>query len=130
MNKPHNPAEDVGPVTFTAVRIPLSLCLLFCLLATPLLGGTNHSPAEVRMTMAILFEDRTGNSEEAHWRYTIPRLLGEQLSKIDSLEVRGGHAIGVAFRHFKFKPDHSIDNGQIRRIGEFVQARRVVRGSY
>ena len=53
-------------------------------------GGTSRAAGAdaktPRLTLAVLtFEDQTADPEAAHWRYTIARLLGEQLAEARAL---------------------------------------------
>ncbi|MGO8929844.1 MAG: tetratricopeptide repeat protein [Limisphaerales bacterium] len=109
------------------------LCRAGWLLAAFLAAGGTSPAAETgaqapRLTLAILtFEDQTADPETAHWRYTIERLLADQLS-----EVRALRQVPAAFgyRQLKVKQGGPISAEQARKIGELIEARRVVWGSY
>jgi tetratricopeptide (TPR) repeat protein len=106
-----------------------AICLVAAFLAA---GGTGRaaepSPAASRLTLAILtFEDQTADPEAAHWRYTIERLLADQLQEAKALR-RVPAAFG--YRQLKIKQGGPINAEQARKIGELIEARRVVWGSY
>jgi hypothetical protein len=53
---------------------------------TPAVEGTTQTP---RLTVAVLtFAVQTDDPEAGHWRYTIPRLLGEQSPENDFPQFR------------------------------------------
>ena len=84
--------------------------------------------AQARLTVAVLtFEDATADPEAAHWRYLIERLLTEQLGKARALR-RVPAAFG--YRQLKVKRGDPISAEQARKIGELIEARRVVWGAY
>jgi tetratricopeptide (TPR) repeat protein len=109
------------------------LCRAVWLVAVFLAAGGTSPAAEggaqtPRLTVAILtFEDQTADPEATHWRYTIERLLADQLSEDKALR-RVPTVFG--YRQLKVKPGGSISADQARRIGELIEARRVVWGSY
>ncbi len=78
--------------------------------------------------MAVLtFEDQTGDPEAAHWRYMIQRLLTEELAEAKALR---GVPAAFGYRQLKLKRGDPISAEQARRIGELIEARRVVWGAY
>ena len=86
------------------------------------------SPAAPRLTVAILtFEDQTADSAAAHWRYTIERLLADQLQEAKALRPVPA---AFGYRQLKIKQGGPISAEQARKIGELIEARRVVWGSY
>lgn len=89
-------------------------------------AGTNA--AQARLTVAVLtFEDATADPEAAHWRYLIERLLTEQLGEAKALR-RVPAAFG--YRQLKVKRGDPINAEQARKMGELIEARRVVWGTY
>ncbi|MCX6922749.1 MAG: tetratricopeptide repeat protein, partial [Verrucomicrobia bacterium] len=89
-------------------------------------AGSSAKPA--RLTVAVLtFEDQTRDPEATHWRYLIERLLAEQLTEAKALR-RVPAAFG--YRQLKLKPGDPISVEQARKIGELIEARRVVWGTY
>jgi tetratricopeptide (TPR) repeat protein len=91
----------------------------------PAAESTAQSP---RITVAILtFEDQTGDPEAAHWRYLIERLLKEDLA--ESKAVRRVPA-KFGYRQLKLKRGDPISADQARKLGELIEARRVVWGAY
>ena len=106
-----------------------AIWLVAAFLAT---GGTalvaESSAKASRLTVTVLtFEDQTADPDAAHWRYTIERLLGEQLHEAKALR-RVPAAFG--YRQLKVKRGGPISVEQARKIGELIEARRVVWGSY
>ena len=105
----------------------------FWLLAALLAAGRPSSAAEVstaspRLTVAVLtFEDQSGNPEVAHWRYLIERLLAEELAELNAL--RRVPAV-FGYRQLKLRRGDAISAEQARQIGELIEARRVVWGTY
>jgi TolB-like protein len=103
------------------------------MLAALLVAGGRCPAAETnaaspRLTVAVLtFEDQTGDPEAAHWRYLIGRLLAEQLGEAKALR-RVPAAFG--YRQLKLKRGDPINAEQARKIGELIEARRVVWGAY
>jgi len=104
------------------------LWLLVAMLAGGGLCSAAESAAQApRMTVAILtFEDQTSDPEAAHWRYLIERLLKEDLAATRT--VRRVPA-KFGYRQLKLKPGDPINEEQARKIGELIEARRVVWGA-
>ena len=95
-------------------------------------GGTGPaaepSAQAPRLTVAILtFEDQTADPEAAHWRYTIGRLLAEQLQEAKALR---GVPAAFGYRQLNVKRGGPISVEQAGKIGELIEARRVVWGAY
>jgi tetratricopeptide (TPR) repeat protein len=87
--------------------------------------STNQPP---RLTVAVLtFEDQTGDPEAAHWRYFIERLLKEDLA-----EAKAVRRVPAKFGYpqLKLKRGDPVSTEQVRKIGELIEARRVVWGAY
>ena len=113
-------------------RSPLRRGAIWLVAAFLAAGGTGRaaepSAAAPRLTLAILtFEDQTADPATAHWRYAIERLLAEQLQEAKALR-RVPAAFG--YRQLKVKQSGPISAEQARKIGELIEARRVVWGSY
>ena len=82
-----------------------------------------------RLAVAILwFADETGNPQMAHWRYTVEGLLTNQLWKVKAIRSSGG--VGFARRELGISKGAVLDAGQTQKIGEIVEAQRIVWGSY
>ena len=125
-------AADSQDLKGRAPWSPFRHCAIWLVAAFLAAGGTSPaaepSAKSSRLTVAILaFEDQTADPEAAHWRYTIARLLGEQLAEAKAL-WRLPPAFG--YRQLKVKQGDPISAEQARKIGELVEARRVVWGSY
>ena len=110
----------------------LRLCPIW-LLAAFLGGGGPCLAAEAsakgsRLTVAVLtFEDQTGDPEAAPWRYTIQRLLREQLAEVKAVKPVPAT---FGYRQLKLRQGDPASVEQARRIGELIEARRVVWGVY
>jgi TolB-like protein len=95
-------------------------------------GGTglaaDTSAGTSRLTVAILFfESQTTDPAVAHWRYTIARLLAGQLDEAKALRQVPA---AFGYRQLNLKRGDPISAEQARKIGELIEARRVVWGSY
>jgi tetratricopeptide (TPR) repeat protein len=111
---------------------------LFCLfwLATVLVGGEARSAAAppvptTRLRVAVLtFADGTGDPQHAHWRYAIRGMLAHQLYAVKAVRVLPGTAVAYARRQRKVSPGARLDAALARKLGELIEAQRVVWGSY
>jgi tetratricopeptide (TPR) repeat protein len=109
------------------------LCRAAWLVAAFLVAGGTSPAAETgapapRLTVAILtFEDQNADPEAAHWRYTIERLLADELGEVNALRLVPAK---FGYRQLKVKQGGPISIEQARKIGELIEARRVVWGSY
>jgi tetratricopeptide (TPR) repeat protein/TolB-like protein len=101
------------------------LLLLFLSSPTPAATSSN------RLSVAVLgFENKTGESQSAHWGDTLQRLLSSQLTEVKSLSLVPTESHDYGYRQLKLKPSDPVDSEKARRIGEFIEARRVVRGGF
>ena len=98
-----------------------------------LLAGSGVCPAAEataqtpRLTVAVLtFADQTGDPEAAHWRYSFSRLLGEQLHEVKALRTVSPN---FGYRQLGLKQGDPVNEEQARKIGELIEARRVVWGT-
>jgi tetratricopeptide (TPR) repeat protein len=81
-----------------------------------------------RLTAAVLtFADQTGDPEAEHWRYSLSRLLSEQLHEVKALRMVSPN---FGYRQLKLKQGDPVNEEQARKIGELIEARRVVWGTY
>lgn len=88
-----------------------------------------HTPPG-RLVIAVLwFENMTGNRQADHWRYAIDRLLSDQLGHVKALRLR---SVGIDFagRQLGIAKGSAIGADEARKIGEIVEAQRVIWGSY
>ncbi len=84
-----------------------------------------------RLTVAVLrFEDRTGDPNAAHWRYSTCALLRNQLDEVGQLRLLSDQAVRYAFRKIGLNAGDRVDPNAARRIGEIIEAQRVIWGSY
>ncbi len=103
------------------------------LLAALLLAGIAGSAAETsakpaRLTVAVLtFENQTGDPQAAHWHCLIERLLADALAQ--AKDVRRVPA-AFGYRQLRLKGGGPVSAEQARKIGELIEARRVVWGAY
>jgi len=78
--------------------------------------------------VAVLnFDNQTGDADTAYWRYAFPHLLREQFAEVKSLRVL--EAAG-AYPQLNLKRGDPVNQDLARRIGEIVEARRVIWGTY
>lgn len=84
-----------------------------------------------RLTVAVLgFEDQTDTSQSAHWRHSVKRLLSNQLREAKGIRVIYGSAVKSAYRELDIDADAVLDIAQARKLGEVLEARRVIWGNY
>jgi tetratricopeptide (TPR) repeat protein len=84
-----------------------------------------------RLTVAMLaFADKTGEPESAHWRYSLPRMVASPLREVKAIRIYPTEASEYGLRELKLKAGEPIDATQARKIGELIEARRVVWGDY
>ncbi len=90
--------------------------------------GAETNAAPSRLTVAVLtFEDQTGDPEAAHWRYLIRRLLATSLAEAKELRLVPAT---FGYSQLKLKRGDPVRPEQARKIGELIEARRVVWGAY
>jgi len=125
---------DAGCLLLKRRALLLAVRVGFIWLAAAVLAAGQPAPAAEtsaeasRLTVAILtFEDQSGDPDAAYWCYGIKRLLDEQLSEAKALR-----SVSAAFgyRQLQVKAGGPISVEQARQIGELVEARRVVWGSF
>jgi tetratricopeptide (TPR) repeat protein len=101
---------------------------------TPVRGATDSpavssTMASNRLTIAILgFENNTGVSSNAYWRFAAEKLIRTSLSEVKSLRILSGDE--YALRQLNKKGGDPLDAADAGRAGRFIEARRVVWGSY
>lgn len=94
-------------------------------------GATQPSTPRGRLTVAVLwFADKTADPQMSHWRCAISRLLSKQLAEAKAVRVLPSGAVDYAFRQLALKKGSAFDAGQARKMGELIEAQRVVWGSY
>ncbi|MHC4323642.1 MAG: tetratricopeptide repeat protein [Planctomycetota bacterium] len=82
-----------------------------------------------RLRVAILgFANETGNPEASHWRCGIERLLSSDLRKIKAIKLASG--VEYAQRQLGVGKNESLKPEQARKMGELIEAQRVVWGEY
>jgi tetratricopeptide (TPR) repeat protein/TolB-like protein len=121
-----------GSVTGVTTSLLLRRSAIWLLAVFLAAGGTGLAAepgaAPPRLTVAILtFEDQTADPEAAHWRYTLGRLLTDELQEVKALRPV---PVAFGYRQLKFKQGGPISVEQARKIGELIEARRVIWGSY
>ncbi len=86
---------------------------------------------EKRLAVAVLrFEDRTGDPNLAHWRYSASALLGDQFRRVRQVRLLSEQAVGYGFRRVGLSAGDRVDPNDARKIGEFIEAQRVISGAY
>jgi tetratricopeptide (TPR) repeat protein len=102
--------------------------LIFVLIGAATASAQNNAPPG-RLRVTILgFANDTGNPEEAHWRCGIERLLSGELKRIKAIKLGGG--VEYARRQVGIDRNSAIEQEQARKMGELIEAQRVVWGSY
>ena len=103
---------------------------LLPLVALTARAGDSVAP-DKRLTVALLsFADKTGDPKSAHWRYSLPRMVGAPLKEAKSIRIYPADAGDYGLRKLKLKAGDPVDAAQAKQIGEIIEARRVVRGDY
>ena len=115
-------------------------CILVALAIAIVLASAAHSQQDMipafsgpstRLAVTVLwFEDRTGDPEQAHWRYTAPGLLKRQLRHVKAIRLLSDGAVDYALRQIGLHPGDAIDPNRVRRVGEYIEAQRVIWGHY
>jgi tetratricopeptide (TPR) repeat protein len=110
----------------------LRLSPVWLLAALLVAGGrcpaAETNAAQARLTVAVLtFEDQTRDPEAAHWRYLIERGLAQELGEAKAVRRVPAE---FGYRQLKLKRGDPISPEQARKIGELIEARRVVWGAY
>ncbi|HZQ47562.1 MAG TPA: tetratricopeptide repeat protein, partial [Verrucomicrobiae bacterium] len=116
-------------------RCQLSFCIIACLAsATAASCQTNTALLQAnRIPVAVLsLENASGNEDLDHWGYSIRRILDEQLSKVKAIRMVNDRVVRYALRQNKITNEtvHPIMPDKARQMGEIIEARRVVWGSY
>jgi tetratricopeptide (TPR) repeat protein len=102
--------------------------LIFMLAGAAAATAQNNTPPG-RLRVTILgFANDTGNPKEAHWRCGIERLLSGELKKIKAIKL--GSGVEYARRQLGIDRNSAIEQEQARKMGELIEAQRVVWGSY
>ena len=84
-----------------------------------------------RLTVAMLaFADKTGEPESAHWRHSLPRMVASPLREVKAIRIYPADASEYGLRRLNLKAGEPIDATQAQKIGEIIEARRVVWGDY
>ncbi|MDB6022189.1 MAG: Tetratricopeptide 2 repeat protein [Pedosphaera sp.] len=116
---------------------PALLAIILCQaggVVAPLRASTNADamlpPAmSKRLTIAILgFENKTGDSSNAFWRFAADGLIEKQLGEVKSLRILP--SVDYALRQLKEWDGDALDAVEAGKAGRFIEARRVVWGSY
>ncbi len=117
------------PARFRVIR-PGTWALVL-VLGAAVAGTALQSTPPGRLTVAVLwFADKTGDPQLSHWRCAVSRLLSEQLAEAKGVRVLPTGAVDYAFRQLGVTKGSSLDAAQARKMGELVEAQRVVWGSY
>ncbi len=107
----------------------LAFLSLTLLVAGTIRGATEKGRPSGRVTVAVLwFEDRTGDPQSAHWRYGFKRLLTDQLKQISAIRPRDG--VEFARHYLGLSKGAPLDASQARKMGELIEAQRIIWGSY
>ena len=109
--------------------IQLAFLILVLVPAGEVIATVQQSTPPGRLRVAILgFANETGDSEAAHWRYAIGGLLANELREIKAIKLGGG--VEYARRQLVTDQDAVLVTEQARKIGELIEAQRIIWGSY
>ena len=82
-----------------------------------------------RLTVAILgFENKTGNSSNAFWHFTVEGMLDDQLSDVKRLRTLP--SVDYALRQIHKKSGDALSTAEAAQAGKSIDAHRVIWGSY
>jgi tetratricopeptide (TPR) repeat protein len=114
-----------GPI-HGAVRMRRIGCLiLLVMLAGPLVH------AGERITVAVLPpECLDTNKDSRDWQRILARLFEHKLREAKSLRILPSSSIHFAFRESKLTPGEALSTNQVQKLGEMVEAQRVVWWTY
>lgn len=102
-------------------RLPLAVVLI-CLPA--------GAPAADRPTIAVLtFQNATGDTNLDHWAATVPILIQMELADAKSVRIPNDSSADYAYKKLDLISD-KLTADQARSVGEVIEARWVVWGSY
>lgn len=109
--------------------IQLAVLVMVLVPAGAVMATVQESTPPGRLRVAVLgFANETGNPEAAHWRCGIERLLSNELRKIKAIKLAGG--VEYAQRQLGIGKGDAITPEQARKMGELIEAQRVIWGSY
>jgi tetratricopeptide (TPR) repeat protein len=84
-----------------------------------------------RITVAVLpFEDQTKDPKAAHWRHSLPRMIGGPMDATKRVRLCASDAADYGLRRCQINAGEAINAEQAKTIGEIIEARRVVWGQY
>lgn len=84
-----------------------------------------------RLTIAVVpLENATGASESEHWRVSASTLLVQELGQAKGLRVLPQTSIRYGLNQLHKKPGEHLDVREAATLGECIEARRVLWGSY
>ena len=139
-NAIHSPRGGNRGMRFSLVRtfhaaVAGSLLLVYCFAlrgrgADEALPPEPSAPEE-RTTVAVLpFRNETGDADQHHWQFGLAGLLRMTLYEMKSLNVLSRTDVECAMRAEGWKDGEAHTGEQARRIGERLEARRVLWGGY
>ncbi len=84
-----------------------------------------------RMTAGVLFfEDKLSDPDKPYWQHLSCRVLTEKLRHAKSIRVLSNQAIKFGYRQIGKQRGQAIDAAQAGKLGELIEARKIVFGSY
>jgi tetratricopeptide (TPR) repeat protein len=131
----HSHQSNDSPVGFQRHIVWTSIALLSLLVLAPSLRAQEKTAAETagppkRVNVAVLgLENKTGDSELAHWRCAT-MLLSGSLKEVKAIRVLSDDAARYALRQVGLRAGDPIDPNRARLMGGHIEAQRVVWGSY
>lgn len=104
------------------------LCLLLCCLSS--IAAQTNAPAP-RLSVAVMpFTNETGDSGADHWGVGLAWLLSDALSAMPGLHLLPREAVDYARTRVEVETSTPPPEVSARRVGELIEARRVVWGRY
>ena len=96
-----------------------------------LTGAVDHGNRSGPLRVAILwFENEAGDESICHWQEGIGLLLEKQLRESKSLRMVSSVAVDFGCRQLSIRNGDEIDAATARKMGQFIEAQRVIWGSY
>ena len=105
--------------------------LFLSVLGGSLTGAVNHANRSGPLRVAILwFDNEYGDESLWHWQEGIGLLLDKQLRECKSLRMVSSSGVDFGCRQLSIRNGDPIDAAIARKMGEFVEAQRVIWGSF
>ncbi len=90
-------------------------------------NAANSTPPG-RLVVSILWFANRADSQAEHWRHALEGFLWNQIRKVKAIRSRGG--VEYARLKLSIEEGSPLNADQVRKIGELIEAQRVIWGSY